>query len=505
MANAIAVGTSGQNVYARVYRINPSSGAFQVFKTTTSIFETYSSGNVGDYDVVATEQSSSGVYVADIPNAALSNFGPIFIFFFDRVGGSPADSDPPMLGASRPGYMAQWDFRYRQLMPPITAGGIALPAIPVSDGVNTLSRFAFQAGTQDEIEPTWSGGQLWTGFNYDGNKSVSYTDADVGSLLRVARSTNLVDKTKDWSIDFSFTIGSTTSFNADGDYVGFGLLETVTDQNNAASEIATDATPATAKSKCPIGFTFVWDSATNQLQLGQIAGIEFAGVGYLMQKAGGYGFFPGQSDLRIQMMHNAKAQRIDLIVNGSRLTGVQANATDASDFYAKYLTAGDLAFGLLNYKSGNTCATISRMRLRGPGWIDQSVPTTAEINTAVEAGQVGTDATAAAASAASADGKATSILEDTDATIPAAIAALPTDLTDLEVDITKINGYAAIDGLTIAQLLAVIAANAAGKISGSDSSAPVLRDLSDTLNRITATTDTDGNRLTISFDLTDLT
>lgn len=48
----------------------------------------------------------------------------------------------------------------------------------------------------------------------------------------------------------------------------------------------------------------------------------------------------------------------------------------------------------------------------------------------------------------------------------------------------------------------IIAAALAGKVSGSGTNAPVFRSLTDTKDRITATTDVDGNRLSITLDAT---
>jgi hypothetical protein len=54
---------------------------------------------------------------------------------------------------------------------------------------------------------------------------------------------------------------------------------------------------------------------------------------------------------------------------------------------------------------------------------------------------------------------------------------------------------------TIQHILKLIGAIAAGKASGLDSNAPVYRDISDTLNRISATTDTSGNRSAVTLNL----
>lgn len=56
--------------------------------------------------------------------------------------------------------------------------------------------------------------------------------------------------------------------------------------------------------------------------------------------------------------------------------------------------------------------------------------------------------------------------------------------------------------LTVRQALRLIAAACAGKVSGMASNAPVFRNVGDTKNRITATTDANGNRTAITTDAT---
>jgi len=60
--------------------------------TTSNAFETYATGDLGDYDLVATEQgTASGYYAATVPSwvpPGLYHFNA-----FDRAGGSPAEGD----------------------------------------------------------------------------------------------------------------------------------------------------------------------------------------------------------------------------------------------------------------------------------------------------------------------------------------------------------------------------------------------------------------------------
>ena len=55
-------------------------------------------------------------------------------------------------------------------------------------------------------------------------------------------------------------------------------------------------------------------------------------------------------------------------------------------------------------------------------------------------------------------------------------------------------------GWTPRQIMRVMAAVLAGKVSGAGSNAPVFRDVTDTKPRVSSTTDQAGNRLTVSVD-----
>lgn len=55
-------------------------------------------------------------------------------------------------------------------------------------------------------------------------------------------------------------------------------------------------------------------------------------------------------------------------------------------------------------------------------------------------------------------------------------------------------------GWTPRQVMRVLAAAMAGKVSGSGTNAPVFRSITDAKDRITATTDADGNRVSVSLD-----
>ena len=84
---------------------------------------------------------------------------------------------------------------------------------------------------------------------------------------------------------------------------------------------------------------------------------------------------------------------------------------------------------------------------------------------------------------------------------PYAIGIMEGTTVDLAgVTPASIWGYTLDGSYTAAQVQRLIASALAGKVSGAASNAPVFRDLSDTKDRITATTDTSGNRTAITLD-----
>ena len=87
MANEIQVpyGVTGQTVYTIV---RDSGG--DVWNGTA--FETYTSGNVGDYDTAAIEQGASGFYISSFPGSISA--GVYSVTARDRSGLTPAESDP---------------------------------------------------------------------------------------------------------------------------------------------------------------------------------------------------------------------------------------------------------------------------------------------------------------------------------------------------------------------------------------------------------------------------
>lgn len=71
------------------------------------------------------------------------------------------------------------------------------------------------------------------------------------------------------------------------------------------------------------------------------------------------------------------------------------------------------------------------------------------------------------------------------------------------INLMQMNGYPTVDGKSWAQLIAIIAANAGGNITGSETDAPNIKSLDNDLNRMSATVDADGDR-TVTYNLTDI-
>ena len=88
MAGEIQVpyGISGKNIYTIV-----RNSIGQVWNGTT--FVSYNGSNFTDYDVLLTENGSSGTYIGDMP-VGISSAGIYTIEARERISGSPAQSDP---------------------------------------------------------------------------------------------------------------------------------------------------------------------------------------------------------------------------------------------------------------------------------------------------------------------------------------------------------------------------------------------------------------------------
>ena len=86
--------------------------------------------------------------------------------------------------------------------------------------------------------------------------------------------------------------------------------------------------------------------------------------------------------------------------------------------------------------------------------------------------------------------------------LEAAIAALsiPTAIQNADALLDRAAGVET--GWTVRQALRIYLSALAAKVSGMDTLAPVFRDVGDTKNRITATTDADGNRTAVTLDAT---
>jgi hypothetical protein len=93
MANEIkiAYGQSGKVLYFQV-----RNQAGQIWNTSAAAFQAYATASIGDYDVSMTEQgSASGFYVGTFP-AGITTNALYAIAAFQQMGGSPAETDPPV-------------------------------------------------------------------------------------------------------------------------------------------------------------------------------------------------------------------------------------------------------------------------------------------------------------------------------------------------------------------------------------------------------------------------
>ena len=78
---------TGLTLYARVFN---QTG--QIWNTSSLVFESWSDGNVTDYDVSLTELGS-GVYFGDFPTAIVEEARYVIVVC-EQIGGAPAVTDP---------------------------------------------------------------------------------------------------------------------------------------------------------------------------------------------------------------------------------------------------------------------------------------------------------------------------------------------------------------------------------------------------------------------------
>jgi hypothetical protein len=110
--------------------------------------------------------------------------------------------------------------------------------------------------------------------------------------------------------------------------------------------------------------------------------------------------------------------------------------------------------------------------------------------------------TAAGAALAATDGKVDDILEDTDITIPALIAAIGSP--DTSAVVAGIMASAIETGMTFKEAIRLIAATTGGRVSGAGTGSNTFRSaVANDKNRVIATVDGSGNRTAITYNLGD--
>ena len=91
MASELSVtNTTGTNVYA-ILIVSTGSDGGKYWKHDSSILETFSAANWGNYDVPLTEDAGTGIFRVGMPAVPSGNY--YDVLFYARAGGSPAVSD----------------------------------------------------------------------------------------------------------------------------------------------------------------------------------------------------------------------------------------------------------------------------------------------------------------------------------------------------------------------------------------------------------------------------
>lgn len=350
----------GETVYMVLYR-NSTAGAFQVYDVVDAAWETYSGAAFANYDTAATELGSSGRYVATVP-ATLCEHGLSYLFEWRvQAGGTPAEGD-----VSVAEYNATFDDVSKTFLPTamIAGQGVGLAAnVQLAGGVPIPNPSALGARlsgitTFAPVVPTLvtagAAGQY------------TFTASSTDDLLRDA---NNIDSTKNSS--FCFT-GSVMT----GD-VYVGLFESPADVNDVSASLIDPSETASSKDAMRSGIIF---RSTGFAQaVTRIAGNYYATDLTSIAKPGGtytFDYRPG-----VGMTVSDKTGRTIQTFSASQMAGVDSNC----------------AWGVVANVSGNYILTGIDLSLTGSSYATNTIPTTTLINAAVEVGQAGVDAAAAAA------------------------------------------------------------------------------------------------------------
>ena len=140
---------TGSTAYARIL----GSGS-AVWSTSggTGNFQAYNAANWTDYAISATEQGSTGVFIANMPAAV-----PAGVYDIDarnQIGGSPAVTDPGVAHGE-----AQWNgFKTVPLSDLATSGQIGqIGPIRVAKGVMVTNFMIYLKSSADHVTPFTSG------------------------------------------------------------------------------------------------------------------------------------------------------------------------------------------------------------------------------------------------------------------------------------------------------------------------------------------------------------
>lgn len=464
MANELKVThtQTGQTLYALIFN---SDG--QVWSTTgTPAFVTYATANLANYAVSLTELgTASRIYMGNFPTGitAAEDYS---VSVFARVGGSPAEGDALVATgrivwtSTEEGSLAQTEVIVADisatLSAPLDANIVSIEADVITSSVfadgaitsGALADNAITAGTLDATVAAEIADSVWdedlTGHAM-ANTGGARLDATVSSR---ASASNLAVVATYLDTEIAAILADTEELQAD--WADGGRLDLLLD----AVKAQTDNLPADPASAAAVAADFV--------------------------------------------AINAKLDAIDDFLD--------TEITALLSVTAKVDTAMELDGAAYRF----TAAALAEAPTGGGG--GGSGPTAVEIRQEIDANSAGlaaiyTTAVAIKAQTGSIESRTQQIQDRLPASlesgrmrcyvgaiaadVSASLAAAPLDLA---------NGVES--GITLRQAMRLVLAAAAGRITGADTETIVIRDAGDTKDRITATVDVNGNRLSLILDAT---
>lgn len=371
-------GTTGQTVYALVWR----AGDSKVWNAATGAWVTFAGGSIADYDFPATEIGTMGIYTATLPDD-LPHGECVIVEWRTQAGGAPAQSDARIealdwsvdlygngLNNSGPA---------NRLLPAAAAAAVGRPFPMDVTSIGGLP-VGFGDGIGAELSSrslAIASGQTGTNITFANR---SFNLASTSGNSRFWRAAAEIDETKPWAIDAKINCGN---FPASSVLV-IGLMTAVANPSDVSADLimigGTEEFSGTAAA-CQLGFMLYSDASAN-ISVAQYY-VTGGGSFWVVQKL--TSVEPLTDRRRLTIAYHPVLNAGLLSIDGALVAEIKADEIVAGTYYPG-----------LAYKGAIFSAGVTDFAALGTGYAGENlIATAAEINTAVEAGQVGTDADAA--------------------------------------------------------------------------------------------------------------